>query len=595
VKSRSNASSTLGIPDGWPVVTLSVARALLTAPGAPFEMEETTVVGRPTRVWKHTPRTLATLAEQARGHGDQLFSVYQDERVSYDAHFRAVAALARWLVDEGVTRGDRVALAMRNLPEWPVVFFAVTTVGAIAVPLNAWWSGTELLHGLADSGSSWLFCDEERGHRVASAGPRPHGLRRMVMCRMNGAAPAGAARLEDIIGRPQDYSILQPCSARAAAIEPDDDAAIFYTSGTTGRPKGATASHRNILTHIHSSGYAAARNILRRGCALGTSPPSRRLLTVPLFHVTGCLSMISGMPAGSTIVLMHKWDPVEAMKIIERERISVTGGVPTIVWQLLDHPARADFDLSSLESIAYGGAPASCDMVRRIRLELKAMPSTGWGMTETLSTVTSLGAEDYLLRPESCGLPVPVADLKIMNLDGVQQVPIGEAGELWARGPMVGHRYWNRPEESAASFVDGWVRTGDIAKLDEAGFCTLVDRAKDVIIRGGENIYCCEVENVIHDHPAVGDVALLGVPHRTLGEQPAALVHLRAGMSVSEAELQSWVRERLAAFKVPVRILFATRPLVRNAGGKLLKTELRALFSESLDATYSAPLRPHRR
>jgi long-chain acyl-CoA synthetase len=298
-----------------------------------------------------------------------------------------------------------------------------------------------------------------------------------------------------------------------------------------------------------------------------------------LFHVTACsASLMGSIAAGNTMIFMRRWDPVEAFGIIEREKVNVTGGVPTIAWQLIEHPERDKYDLSSIEAIAYGGAPSAPELVRKIREVFGALPGNGWGMTETMATVTGHSSEDYLNRPTSCGPPVAVADLKIMNEDGTQELPVGEVGELYARGPMVVKGYWNQPQATAETFIDGWVRTGDLAKLDEEGWCYIVDRAKDMILRGGENIYSSEVENVLYDHPAVTDAALVGIPHPTLGEEPAAVVHLAPGEHATEAELKAWVAERLAKFKVPVRILFSEGTLPRNANGKILKKDLKALF-----------------
>jgi acyl-CoA synthetase (AMP-forming)/AMP-acid ligase II len=302
-------------------------------------------------------------------------------------------------------------------------------------------------------------------------------------------------------------------------------------------------------------------------------------MVIPLFHVTACSASLMGtMVAGNTNVFMKKWDPVEAMRLIERERIALTGGVPTIAWQILEHPERDKYDLSSLEGISYGGAPSAPELARAIWREFGALPGNGWGMTETMATVTSHVGEDYLNRPDSAGPAVPISDLRIMSPDGERELPVGEVGELWAKGPQIVQGYWNKPEATAATFVDGWVRTGDLARLDEEGFLYIVDRAKDMVIRGGENIYSIEVENVLFDHPAVMDAALIGLPHRTLGEEPAAVVHLAPGMAASEEELKAWVRERLAVFKTPVRIAFMADPLPRNANGKILKGELRTLF-----------------
>ena len=294
--------------------------------------------------------------------------------------------------------------------------------------------------------------------------------------------------------------------------------------------------------------------------------------------------MMGSIATGSTIVFMRKWNPIEAMEIIEREKVHLTGGVPTIAWQLLEHPDRDKYDLSSLESIAYGGAPSAPELVRRIYQEFGALPGNGWGMTETMATVTHHSGEDYLNRPDSAGPPVAVADLKIMSEDGSRELGPGEVGELWARGPMIVKGYWNKPEATAETFVDGWVRTGDLARIDEEGFLYIVDRAKDIIIRGGENIYSIEVENVLYARPAVTDCALIGVPHHTLGEEPAAVVHLAPGMTASEAELQEFVRARLAGFKVPVAIRFVGETLPRNANGKILKRDLKVLFADVVAA-----------
>jgi acyl-CoA synthetase (AMP-forming)/AMP-acid ligase II len=564
-------------PD-WPRMSLKEVDALLTAPGSRLEMAEAEIEGRRTRIWKNSPPSLAVLARLSRGHGDRLFTIYEDERISFEASFRATAALAAELARLGVGKGDRVAIAMANLPEWPAAFFAIVSLGAIAVPLNAWWTGSELEYGLADSGAKLLICDSARWQRIEPHRSALPGLERAIVCR-SADAPGGALRLEDLIGAPGSWAGLPDADLPEVAIEPDDEATILYTSGTTGQPKGALGSHRNLATNILSVGYSNARAALRRGEAPPEPQPKTALMVIPLFHCTALSAMLMGtMVAGHTIVFMRKWDPLEAMAIIERERVQMTGGVPTIAWQLLEHPERHRFDLSSLETISYGGAPAAPELVKKIREEFGALPGNGWGMTETTATVTSHVGEDYLNRPDSAGPPVPISDLKIMSPDGERELPVGEVGELWARGPQIVKGYWNNPEATAATFVDGWVRTGDLARLDEEGFCYIVDRAKDMVIRGGENIYSIEVENVLFDHPAVMDAALIGLPHRTLGEEPAAVVHLAPGMSATEDELKAWVRERLAVFKTPVRVAFLPEPLPRNANGKILKQELKALF-----------------
>ncbi|SKB48836.1 class I adenylate-forming enzyme family protein [Sphingopyxis flava] len=564
----------------WPKMSLDEATAVLTAPGARFEMDTAVIRGNVTRVWKNAPHDLGALLDLSRTHGEQLFTILDTERVSFEANYRAASAFAQTLMSFGVGKGDRVAFAMRNLPEWPMIFFAVTSIGAIAVPLNAWWTGGELAYGIQDSEAKILIVDVERYERVREHLAALPAVERLIVARA-GAPIAGMMALEDMVGDPKGWAGLPDAERPRADLASDDDAAIFYTSGTTGQPKGALGTHRNLVTNILSGGFSAARSFLRRGEPVPEPTPRTTLTVIPLFHVTACSATLMGaMAAGNTLIFMRKWDAARAMEIIEREKVSVTGGVPTIAWQLIEHPDRAKYDLSSLEAIAYGGAPSAPELVKRIYEEFGALPGNGWGMTETMATVTSHGAEDYLARPTSAGPPVPVADLEIRAEDGVSVLPVGTVGELWARGPMIVKGYWNKPDATAETFVGGWVRTGDLARLDDEGFLYIVDRAKDMVLRGGENIYSSEVENALYEHPAVTDCAVIGIPHRTLGEEPAAVVHLAPGAHASEAELQDWVRARLAAFKVPVAIHFVPETLPRNANGKILKKDLKTLFAD---------------
>jgi acyl-CoA synthetase (AMP-forming)/AMP-acid ligase II len=580
---ETSSQPVIALDPNWPRVSLADATAALTAPGTKFEMETIDIRGVPTRVWKYAPHDLGVLLELSRTHGDRLFTIHEDERVTYEANYRATAALAKALAEMGVGKGDRVAFAMRNLPEWPVIFMAIVTQGAIAVPLNAWWTGAELEYGINDSGAKVLILDVERYERIKSHLGATSNLEHVLVTRAPGDV-SPAKRLEDVIGGPKSWADLPEVARPAPAIDSDDDATIFYTSGTTGNPKGALGTHRNLVTNIMSGGFGAARSYIRRGEPIPEPTPRVGLTVIPLFHVTACSASLMGtFASGSTLVFMRKWEPVQAMEIIEREKVNLTGGVPTIAWQLIEHPDRHKYDLSSIEAIAYGGAPSAPELVRKIYEEFGALPGNGWGMTETMATVTSHSSEDYLNRPTSAGPPVATADLEIRADDGVTVLPTGDVGELWARGPMIVKGYWNKPEASAETFVDGWVRTGDLARLDEEGFLFIVDRAKDMVIRGGENIYSSEVENALYEHPAVTDAAVIGVPHRTLGEEPVAVVHLAPGMTATEAELQGWVRERLAAFKVPVVIRFAEETLPRNANGKILKKDLKGLFADRVE------------
>ena len=572
-------------PKPWPAMSIAEAHRILTAPGMPFEMEELVIRGIPTRTWKNAPPTLRAVVEASRAHGEAIFLVNEDERVSFEAFYRAVAAFARTLQAQGVRKGDRVALIMRNLPEWPVAFYGAAALGAILTPLNAWWTGPELEYGLTDSGAKVAITDDERFERIAEHLSACPDLERVYVARATQEfADPRVTTLESVIGEPPTWATLPDEPIPPADIAPDDDATIFYTSGTTGRPKGALATQRNINCNILSSASAGARTFLRRGeqppAADPTAPQRSILISVPFFHATGCFAVLNpAVYGGVKIVMMRKWDPIRAFELIQREKIQAAGGVPTIAWQLIEHPARENYDLSSLESVSYGGAPSAPELVRKIKETFpKSAPGNGWGMTETSATATTHSGEDYQNRPDSCGPAVAVTDLKIMSVEGDRELPVGEVGELWCKGPQVVKGYWNKPEATAQTFVDGWVRTGDLARLDAEGFCYIIDRAKDMLIRGGENIYCIEVENVLYDHPAVMDAALVGIPHKTLGEEPAAVVTLKPGAEASEQELRSFVAERLAAFKVPVKVVFWHETLPRNANGKILKTELKKVF-----------------
>ncbi|MGA0604566.1 class I adenylate-forming enzyme family protein [Phenylobacterium sp. VNQ135] len=575
------------LPAGWPAMSIQQAHALLTQPGTPLEVEEIDIRGVRTKVWKNLPPSLRAVVEASRAHGEKIFLVYEDERVSFEAFYRAVSVFARELQGQGVKKGDRVAIIMRNLPEWVMAFYAAASIGAIVTPLNAWWTGPELEYGLTDSGTKAAVMDAERYERMKEHFANCPELVRVYVSRLGDEEVAHpyVTPLESVLGGANDWAKLPDQALPDVGVGPEDDATIFYTSGTTGRPKGALATQRGVNTNIMTAAAASARQFLRRGEAPPApdpdAPQRSALISVPFFHVTGCFAVLNPtLFAGGKLVMMYKWDVIRAFELIEREKIMLAGGVPTIAWQLIEHPARKDFDLSSLESVSYGGAPSAPELVRRLRETFpKSQPGQGWGMTETCATVTSNGAEDYVNRPDSCGPAAAVAEIQIRDPnDGKTVLAPGEVGELWSFGPMNCKLYWNKPEATATTFVDGWVRTGDLARIDEEGFCFIIDRAKDMLIRGGENIYCVEVENVLYDHPAIMDAAVVGVPHRTLGEEPAAVVTLKPGAEASEDELRAHVAERLAAFKVPVAIKFWRETLPRNPNGKILKNELKKLF-----------------
>ena len=561
-----------------PTVSIADAHAQLTAPGMPFEIEVVEIDGRPTKTWKNALPSMRALLEASRVHGDATFLVYEDERTTFAEHYAQAAAFARWLaVDLGVRKGDRVAIAMRNFPEWPVAFFGAAAAGAIVVPLNAWWTGPELEYGLADSGTSVLVADAERMERLADHLPSLPDLRVTIVVR--GDAPEGALAWDDVIGAPDP---TDPPALPEVEILPDDDATIFYTSGTTGHPKGALGTHRNFTTNIVSLAFAGARSSMRSPAkeptpaAAAAPAQNATLLSVPFFHATGSHSILQGaILSGSKLVLMYKWDPERALELIERERITTFGGVPSMVWQVLQSPDFGTRDISSVQSIGYGGAPAPPELVHKIdEMFPGRTPSNGYGLTETSSMTTSNGGADYLRKPDSVGVPVAVCDVKVVDEMG-DELPQGETGELWITGPNLVRGYWGKPEATAQTFSDGWLHSGDVARIDEEGFVFIVDRAKDVIIRGGENVYCSEVEAALFEHPAVLDAAVIGVPHQVLGEEVGAVVQLKPGASATADEIRSHVRDRLAGFKVPVHVWFRDEDLPRNPAGKVLKRQLR--------------------
>ncbi|TDD76756.1 long-chain fatty acid--CoA ligase [Actinomadura darangshiensis] len=547
----------------------------MTAPGQLFEMAETQIRGVRTRVWKNAPPTLRDVLEASRGHGGADFLVYGGDRLTFAGHYARAAAFARRLIDRyGVAKGDRVAIAMRNYPEWSVAFFGAAAAGAVVVPLNAWWSAAELEYGLRDSGAKVLVADAERAGRLAGVLP---GLGiPCVVARPDGPLPEGAAAFDDVLGDPGDPAAA---SLPEVALDPDDEATIFYTSGTTGRSKGALGTHRNITTNPVSLAYGIMSAGVRAGrtvAELAAPQPRVTLLSVPFFHATGCHSvLVSSALQGGTVVLMYKWDVAQALELIEREKVTGFGGVPTMAWQVLTSPDFGDYDTSSLTGVSYGGAPAAPALVDKIKERLpERVPGNGYGLTETSSVTTYNGGVNYLERPESVGPPVAVCDVKVVDPAGAE-LPPGEVGELLIKGPNVIKGYWNKPEATAQAFVDGWFHSGDLARLDADGFVYIVDRAKDMLIRGGENIYCAEVEAALYEHPAVADCAVIGVPHQVLGEEVGAVIVLRPGAAATEQDVQGFLRERIAAFKVPVHFWFREQELPRNPGGKILKRRLR--------------------
>jgi long-chain acyl-CoA synthetase len=564
----------------WPAVSIEETYRVLTAPGAPFEMEEMVIRGVPTRVYKNARTSLREIFDLGASWGDREFIVYEGERQTYAAHFRAAGRLGRLLCERfGVKKGDRVVIAMRNLPEWSLAFWAIQSIGAVATALNAWGLGPDLVYGITDSGAKVAILDGERLERLA-----PHiaevTLDGLIAVRTPQGPIAGAILLEDLIGPPAGYHDLPDDPPPDPGLTPEDDATILYTSGTTGKPKGALGTHRNILTNLVSLGFSGARAAIRRGDPLPTPDPNApqrtSLLPVPLFHVTGCNSMlVPTVASGGKLVLMYRWNPERFLELIESERVNGTTGVPAMVWQVLESPDFPRRDLSSLDSYGYGGAAVAPELTLKFaKLFPHIPPGQGYGATETSSVSTSNSAEDYLTRPDSVGIAVPCADLKVVDADG-RPLPTGQVGELWIKGPQVVKGYWGKPEATAAAFTDGWYHTGDVVRMDEEGFVYIKDRVKDMLIRGGENIYCVEIEDVLVAHPHVIDAAVIGLPHRIWGEEVGAVVQLKPGTEVSAEELIAHAARLLPPYKVPVLVEIRIGEFPRNASGKTLKPQLR--------------------
>ena len=555
-------------------VTRAEAIAALTGPGQPFELETIERRGVPLRVFKQAPASMRDVLASTRGHGDRDFLVYQGERITFSEHLGLVAGLAAWLAEEhGVGKGDRVAIGMRNYPEWVISFWATMSLGAIAVPLNAWWLGPELEYAITDSGSKVLLLDGERLERLSSHLPGL-GVDATVVCRHRGDVPDGVVRWEDL--RPTlDVSRSLP----DVEIGPDDHATILYTSGTTGAPKGALATHRNHVTNIMNTLLMGAVGAAVAGITLDPDNPPPQgagLQVFPFFHIGGLSGLYVTTVSGNKLVTMYKWDVDEAIDLLINERITSTSMVPTVLRQLLESPRLASLPRDALAGIASGGAPVPPDLIRSIEREFesKVSPANGYGLTETTSAVIINSGADYFAHPDSVGRPAVGADVRVVDESG-EDVPEGEIGELWVRGPNIVDGYWNKPEATAAAFTDGWFHTGDLGRIDAEGFVHVVDRLKDVVIRGGENVYSAEVEAVLFEHPAVLDVAIIGLPHESYGEEVAAVVNLREGATATAQELQEFAAEKLARFKVPTHIFFRNEPLPRTATGKVLKRDLR--------------------
>ena len=556
----------------------------LTAPGAQFATTTIEVRGVPIKVFENSLPTMRTVWEMARGHGDSDYVVYEDERYTYAESDAIIRSLAARLVDDhGVEPGDRVAIAMRNYPEWVFGYWAIVSVGAACVGMNAWWTPEEMQYGLSVSRPKVLIADSERVERVLPVldGLRADAPLHLMTVRYDGELPADADRWEDVVD-----PASAPADLPAVEIDPDDDACIFYTSGTTGFPKGAQLTHRGSVHNLLNlafmttvAGLAAAKAGAAPAAAVGADGAPRQnvfMAPTPLFHVTAnnCL-LHPATISGSRIVFTYKWDAGRALELIEREGVTNFSGVPTMSRELLMHPDWATRDTSTLAGMGGGGAPLQPDLVEKIDKSLSGgAPSTGYGLTETHGIVTANSGGLYVAKPASCGRVVPTLEAKLVD-EFDNEVPEGETGELCVRGAIVIKGYLNRPEATADAIRDGWFHTGDVARIDEDGFVFIVDRIKDMVLRGGENVYCSEVEAAIYELEGVAEVAVFGVPDDRLGELVGAAIVLAPGAAMTEDDLGARLGEHLAKFKIPERVWFLNDALPRNANGKFVKRELK--------------------
>jgi len=552
---------------------LDQAWAELTAEGQPFEITTIEVRGAPMKTFVAAPPDVRALWLSTLPFADRDYLVYDDERITYGEAHDKVAAIANWLLDHGVKPGDRIAIAMRNYPEWMLIYWAGVSIGVAVVGMNAWWTAAEMVYGFADAAPKVVFADAERIARIAEQ-PDMLGDAILVAVRADNA-PAGAV----------DYAEVEARGGALpeVAIDPDADASIFYTSGTTGFPKGAQLTHRGCINNLMNMMFAGQVTSLatQRGTGVFIDPEAPvtvpvTLVTTPMFHVTAnnC-GAYATTAAGGKMVFMYRWDAGEALKLVEREKVVTVSGVPVMARELVTHPDFHNYDTSSLLSVGGGGAQIQPDLVEKIESTVAtARPNTGYGMTETCGIITSISGDFFVDKPDSCGRAMPSFEAKVVDDDGAT-VPAGQPGELWVRGASVIKGYINRPEATAESITDGWLHTGDVARIDEQGFIFLVDRKKDMVLRGGENVYCAEVEATLHRHAAIAECCVFGVADARLGEEVGVAIKLAPGQSVSPAELRAHCLTLAAKHKAPRYIWLRDEPLPRNASGKFVRRELR--------------------
>lgn len=550
------------------------AMAQLTAAGAPYELGGNAAEGF---YYKSAPQTLHEALEAGRAHGDREFLIYEGERRSFNQLFDEADAVACAIAAAGIKKGERVAIAMRNLPEWMAAFIGIVSTGAVVVPLNSWGKPADIAFTIEDAGARLAFLDQQRfdglGALLADKGISA------VIARP--ADPQDAAGLEAFVAPYVGQKPVVP------DLHPDDLALFMYTSGTSGKPKGAATTNRAICQAVFNMECCAIAAAMTNGETIGAMlergfEPTT-LLAVPLFHVSGChAQFLSNLRGGRRIVMMYKWDVDKAVDYIAEERVTAFPAAPSMVIDLLESPRFEKADTSSLFSVGIGGA-ATPPLVGKLLSEKlpQNFSGTGWGMTETNAQGASLTGRAFVEKAGSSGFPHPIIQLRVCD-DAGEPLAEGETGEIWVRSVANIREYWARPDVNEKEIRDGWLKTGDIGYIDSDGFLFLADRAKDMIIRGGENIYPAEIENLLIEHEAIKEAVAIGVPHERMGEEVAVVVHL-AG-ELEEEALVAYCKEHLAAFKVPTRVVFSAEPLPRNATNKILKPVIKEQVIADLGA-----------
>ncbi len=551
-----------------------VIQTELVSAGHVFELETVSVHGNPLRVFKNAPKTLRDVWQTAAKRGDIPYLVFDDVVTTFTQADIQIESLAAWLQSQGIQQGDRVAVGMRNYPEWVIAYWATQSIGAVLVSLNAWWVADELKYALTDSGARAVVVDGERQDRLSDAMLGELGIDIAVVTR--GERRSGWALWDEVTSNSQP-------DVRHVQIETDDIATILYTSGTTGFPKGAAGTHRNYVTNMWNGLLGVAIGARMAGVAPTSAPKPQAvaLSTFPFFHIAGLCGMNANTNNGVCIITQYKWDATDALRLVEKYKVNTLGGVPTVVRSFLEHPDFGKYDLSSIVAISQGGAPVPPDSVATIEKEFagKVGAANGYGLTETTAAVIGNSGAAYFAKKDSVGLPYVGTDIRVVNEQG-DELPCGSIGEVLIYGPNNVQGYWNKPEETAKAFTNGWFRSGDAGFVDEDGFVYIVDRIKDMVLRGGENVYCVEVETVLFEHDAVKDCAVIGLPHQKLGEEVAAVIVPADGRGEQDLEaLLQFLSSRLAGFKVPSKVFWQTDELPRNATGKVLKKDLRDRYA----------------